>query len=121
MTDLSKFAAELPRDVADEVIRDGHASELPIVRAGGPIDADLVVFSAQAASTLVSIARFPSTIDYLAARLSQWMRKRKGTVSLQINGANGRIDIELDECPSASDVAAVLRLIHTEDVTDGVN
>lgn len=108
----SKVIGDLPAEIARELEDKGLASRLPIVRSGGPIDPDLLLVGAQVATTLVTFAQIPETLDYLAAAIDKWRAEREDdSVKLSVRGPNGLARLNLDEATEPDDIAALLRLL----------
>jgi hypothetical protein len=109
----------LPDDLLADVETPDLVSRLPIVRTGGPIDPDVIVVGAQVATTLVTFAQVPQTIDYLSAALRRWRRgSRADTVTLEVRGPRGRVRLDLAPDTDPADIARVLRLLDAPDDDD---
>ena len=112
----SKCLALVPAEVAAELEAEGLATRLPVVRAGGGIDADLVVTGIQVATVLVTFAQAPAALEDLAKRLHRWWSgRRPEKVLIQVRGRSGKAQLELDPSVAPEDVAALLRLAGAED------
>jgi hypothetical protein len=112
MISIDKVVASLPTDIVDDLERASQATRLPIVRAGGAVDPDILVVGAQVATTLVTFAQIPQTAAYLAATLRKWRKGRAAdSVKLQVRGPKGRVELELTAYTSSSELAAILGLV----------
>ncbi|WP_327035108.1 hypothetical protein [Micromonospora ureilytica] len=112
----SKCLALLPAEVATDLESDGLATRLPVVRAGGGIDAEVIVTGVQIATVLVTFAQAPSAFEDIAKRLHRWRAARQpGTVEVQVRGRNGMARLELNSSTDPKDVAALLRLAGSDD------
>jgi len=104
--------AGLPSELVEELEASEVVTRLPIVRTGGPIDPDLIVVGAQVATTLVTFAQVPQTVEYISAALGRWRRHAKAdTVTLEMRGPRGRVQLELTPDTRPADIARVLRLL----------
>jgi hypothetical protein len=115
----SKRLAVLPVEVVSELEAAGLATRLPVVRAGGGIDADVVVTGLQVATALITFVQAPSAIQDISRRLHRWWgRRQPGKVQLEVRGKNGTVRLELDSSTDSEDVAALLRLAGQDDQTE---
>ena len=86
----SRYLARLPAEIVSDLEADGLAARLPVVRAGGGIDADLIVTGFQIATILVTLAQAPSTSEDLSKRLHRWLTgRRPGKVQVEVRGRDG--------------------------------
>jgi hypothetical protein len=116
-TDTAKLLAKLPTDLAAALHDEGFASLLPIVRSGGPVDVDVAVVALQVATSVVTFAQGPETMHYLAAALTKWRRSHKTSgvkLTVSAKGPQGRVDLDLTDNVSATDIEAVLRLVGSD-------
>ena len=112
----SKCLALLPIELASELEAEGLASRLPVVRAGGGIDADLVITGIQVATVLVTFAQAPSAFEDVSKRLYRWwVRRQPGKIQVEVRGRNGAARLELDASVDPEDLAALLRLAGSDD------
>lgn len=108
----SRVVAGLPTELVDGLEASDVVVRLPIVRSGGPIDPDVIVIGAQVATTLVTFAQVPQTVEYLAAALSRWRcRSQSKAVTMEMKGPQGRVQLELKPDAQPADIAAILRLL----------
>ncbi|MCX4859320.1 hypothetical protein OG426_24560 [Streptomyces canus] len=112
----SKRLAVLPAEVVSELEAEGHATRLPVVRAGGGIDADVVVTGMQVTAVLITFVQAPSAIQDISERLRRWwVRRQPGKVQVEVRGKNGNVRLELDSSTDPEDLAALLRLAGQDD------
>jgi hypothetical protein len=112
----SKCLALLPVEVVSELEAENLASRLPVVRAGGGIDADVIVTGVQVATVLVTFAQAPSALADISKRLHRWWEgRRPAKVQIEVRGRNGTAKLEIDGSVAAEDLAALLRLASSED------
>jgi hypothetical protein len=112
----SKCVALLPTEVVTELEGEGLVTRLPVVRAGGGIDPVLVVTGIQVATTLITFAQGPSAFEDISKRIHRWWTKRRPeSVHIQVSGKNGTSRLKIDNSVNPEDLAALLRLIGSDD------
>jgi hypothetical protein len=110
----NQITAVLPTDVAQDLMDAGIAARIPTTRTGVPL-ADIIVTGLSVATTVVTLAQAPATLDDVAHRLLTWRRqaklRRDPVVSVDASGPNGRISLQLTSTTSEEEIAHAVSLV----------
>jgi hypothetical protein len=95
---------ELPQELADRLVSDGLAVR-PGQRGGV---ATILIDTAVSSATAISLLQAPDTFTRLAQLTKKMFARKSAGVRMTVEGAKGRVDIELTE---DTDVETLARLI----------
>jgi hypothetical protein len=109
-----QVAAALPSDVAQGLIATGNARQVPTTRTGLPI-AEIVVTGMGVLTTIVTLDQATAALDDLAHRLIAWRRRthldREPVISVDAEGPNGRISLQLTASTTDQELAEVIAIV----------